>query len=314
MLAQCQVQKPSEESLQTPMAGVESIQGSGEYLQFPYLTAGDRVYLVGHQNGQFPDLGWHIAGEMGGIWNHPIKLMDGFTAVIHTDGNAHCLSQADTFINYPFANKHIYALAAPELRVERFQFVPDGKEAVVVEYTFINKGTNDLNIRADVNAYTDLRPTWLGERSGMVDGKDHIDYDATSGSLVGKDSLNAWYVVFGSDRKPAAYTINAKSCQYTPAGKGSSAVLSYELSIPAKGSALLPVYIAGSYQSLAAGRSTFADVQEKAKEYLLTKKDKYEKIAERAKVYSRSASFHLPDSSYEAFSFTLSTIAFGYST
>ena len=36
--------------------------------------------MVGHQDGSFPELGWHIAGEMGGIWDHPIKLMDGFDA------------------------------------------------------------------------------------------------------------------------------------------------------------------------------------------------------------------------------------------
>jgi hypothetical protein len=54
--------------------------GKPQYLQSPFVTAGDRVYMVGHQDGSFPDLGWHVTGEMGGIWNHPIKLMDGFTA------------------------------------------------------------------------------------------------------------------------------------------------------------------------------------------------------------------------------------------
>ncbi|MGY5846249.1 hypothetical protein ACW6QP_02425 [Salegentibacter sp. HM20] len=41
--------------------------------------------MVGHQDGSFPDLGWHIPGEMGGIWNNPIKLMDGFEAYIHLE-------------------------------------------------------------------------------------------------------------------------------------------------------------------------------------------------------------------------------------
>jgi hypothetical protein len=64
------------------------------YLNTPYVTAGDRLYMVGHQNGQFPDLGWHVTGEMGGIWNHPIKLMDGFSAKIQANGTSHCLDQA----------------------------------------------------------------------------------------------------------------------------------------------------------------------------------------------------------------------------
>ena len=55
-----------------------NIAGKQEYLASPYVTAGDRVYMVGHQDGSFPELGWHIEKEMGGIWDHPVKLMDGF--------------------------------------------------------------------------------------------------------------------------------------------------------------------------------------------------------------------------------------------
>lgn len=54
------------------------IPGKPEYLNAPYVCAGDRLYIVGHQDGSFPDLGWHIPGEMGGIWQHPIKLMDAY--------------------------------------------------------------------------------------------------------------------------------------------------------------------------------------------------------------------------------------------
>lgn len=44
----------------------------------PYLTAGDKTYIIGTQDGNFPDLGGHTPGEMGGVWNHLIKLLDGF--------------------------------------------------------------------------------------------------------------------------------------------------------------------------------------------------------------------------------------------
>ncbi len=55
-----------------------SIKGKTSYLHSPFVTAGNRLYMVGFQDGSFPELGWHIKGEMGGIWDHPIKLMDGF--------------------------------------------------------------------------------------------------------------------------------------------------------------------------------------------------------------------------------------------
>ncbi|MCB0520512.1 MAG: hypothetical protein H6577_04825 [Lewinellaceae bacterium] len=135
---QCKKDAPPLPSLQSLVAGTESIAGRTAYLQSPFLAAGDRVYMVGHQDGSFPDLGWHVAGEMGGIWDHPIKLMDSFTAAIEMGGQTYCLSVADTFINFPFANKHVFEKTIPGLRVERFQFATDGKEAVVVEFVFIN--------------------------------------------------------------------------------------------------------------------------------------------------------------------------------
>ncbi|MFB0908691.1 MAG: hypothetical protein QMB03_10525 [Spirosomataceae bacterium] len=42
------------------MEGEESIGGRAEYINSPHVTAGDRAYMVGHQNGTFLDLGWHI--------------------------------------------------------------------------------------------------------------------------------------------------------------------------------------------------------------------------------------------------------------
>ena len=73
----------------------------------PYVTAGDRAYLIGTQDGDFPDMGGHQEGEMGGLWLHPIKLIDGFWAQV-TDASTNervALSKAAVFINYPFGNR-----------------------------------------------------------------------------------------------------------------------------------------------------------------------------------------------------------------
>ena len=57
------------------MAGLSS---DGRTASKPYVTAGTRTYLIGTQDGNFPDMGEHLPGEMGGGWLHPIKLIDGF--------------------------------------------------------------------------------------------------------------------------------------------------------------------------------------------------------------------------------------------
>ena len=41
------------------------------------MAAGTRAYSVGFQDGRFYANGWHITGEMGGIWAPPLKLADG---------------------------------------------------------------------------------------------------------------------------------------------------------------------------------------------------------------------------------------------
>ena len=130
-------------SLAALVADWPAIEGRAAYMESPYVTARDRVYMVGHQDGRFPDLGWHVEGEMGGIWDHPIKLMDGFVASFTegASGAVHCLSDARQFVNYPLANKHVYE--ATGLRVERFQFVSDGVEGMVVEYTIENLSSED---------------------------------------------------------------------------------------------------------------------------------------------------------------------------
>ena len=124
------------------VSGLPYIEGKPSYLASPFVTAGDRVYMVGYQDGSFPDLGWHIDGEMGGIWDHPIKLMDGFTAKITLNGNndSFCLNKADKFINYPMANIHHFTWEKENLAIERFQFVPDAVEGIIIEFRIINQG------------------------------------------------------------------------------------------------------------------------------------------------------------------------------
>ena len=42
-----------------------------------YVSAGDRAYVMGFQDGRFYAQGWHVTGEMGGVWSQPLKLVDG---------------------------------------------------------------------------------------------------------------------------------------------------------------------------------------------------------------------------------------------
>src|SRR3954454_24765181 len=41
------------------------------------VAAGQRAYAEGFEDGRFYANGWHITGEMGGVWTPPLKLLDG---------------------------------------------------------------------------------------------------------------------------------------------------------------------------------------------------------------------------------------------
>src|ERR671910_1508947 len=63
-----------------------------------YVAAGDRAYVIGSEDGRFPPMGWHIRGEMGGVWAHPIKLLDGYWFAI--DGRYPTADEYTTGIGY----------------------------------------------------------------------------------------------------------------------------------------------------------------------------------------------------------------------
>lgn len=256
------------------------IVGKEEYLASPFVTAGNRVYMVGHQDGTFPELGWHIKGEMGGIWDHPIKLMDGIDLELIADSEVYSLNNASTFTNYPFANSHLFEIADENLVVSRFQFVPDDVEGMVVQLTIKNTSTTTNEVGITFRGNSDLRPTWLGERTELIDGTDKAQYQKEADAWMIKDSLNPWFTTFSSERAPSAYKSLASSYQ----GKGSAAELSYDFSIAGNSQEVITFFIAGSYTSQKEAEATRAHLKMKWPQLLQDKKARYEQLAEQSKL------------------------------
>ncbi|NNJ81072.1 MAG: glycogen debranching protein [Flavobacteriaceae bacterium] len=261
------------------IADSPSIEGKKEYLQSPFVTAGDRVYMVGHQDGSFPELGWHIKGEMGGIWNHPIKLMDGFEIELLTDGKTIRLNSADSFVNYPFANKHVYKLDSLNVEIERWQFVPDGKQGIVVQLVIKNKGEKRVKVR--FIGHSDLRPTWLGERTDMIDSKDNGVYDQKMGIWKIKDSLNSWHTIFGSD---LGFEQETTPVEINNETNGSTNAIEDVIFLFHDRTHIINYFIAGSYTSEEDAINTYKDISENYIEQLTDKKQRYEDLARRTKL------------------------------
>ena len=287
MLSSCSSYDQKGNNLYKQVSGLSSIEGKTQYLASPFVAAGDRVYLVGHQDGTFPDLGWHIDGEMGGIWDHPIKLMDGFTANLKIVGSndSFCLDHASRFINYPIGNSHHFEWSKENITVERFQFVPDRTEGIIIEFHIINQGKKDKQFVFSFTGMIDLRPTWLGVRTNMIDAEDEISFDENLSAVIAKDKNNSWYTIFGSDLTANHFLIDSGSCgSTTRKGLGKNATLSFSLSIKSNQEKVISVFIAGSYQSEESLRSTFAKLKTESSSLLQQKIDRYKKIDESSRL------------------------------
>ncbi|MCS5490947.1 glycogen debranching protein [Algoriphagus limi] len=279
----CQKESNPYSFMYEDIPSLEGLKGSANYLNSPFTAAGDRLYLIGNQNGTFPDLGWHVEGEMGGIWLHPIKLLDGFNAQIKHEENSICLLEGNSFTNYPFANGIEYGKITEELSVDRLHFVPDGKEGMVMLYRFQNRATSPINFEFSWNAKVDLRPVWLGEQSGMIDTADQVSFNELTGTFLGKDSGNEWYVVWGSESGITLSPTNI-SCPIESKGQGLNSSFSTQISLPADYEFIFPIFIAGSTESELNALENFAEIRENLESDWNAKKARYEEIYEKSQI------------------------------
>ena len=270
-------QQPNFEQLSE---GSPHIEGKPDYLSSPFVTAGNRLYMVGDQDGSFPEIGWHIKGEMSGIWDHPIKLMDGFDATLIWKGTAKKLDKSDVFSNYPTTSELTYHLNDQNLKIERWQFVPDNKEGMVVQYIIENTGNDQQALQLKFTGQSDLRPTWLGERTQMVDGKDDAVYNPDLDVWQITDAKNPWSVVFGADVKSSSNN----SENYTYSGNGISKSLTYPITLNTKEKKTINFVISGSYTSKEAAVSTYKDIKANYNSYFVKKQERYKTLAEKSKL------------------------------
>ena len=273
----------SQNDYATPI--LTGISNHGENKVQPYVTAGDRAYLIGTQDGNFPDMGEHVPGEMGGLWLHPIKLIDGFWATV-TDvatNREFALSESAEFVNYPFGNRFRYGAVLDGLEIERFQFSPDGQEGVIVQYSFKNAGARKKRLRFDFSVKTDLRPVWFSERLGITDAQDSVAWQESNHLFIAQDIANSWFSVWGAAHAADAEPIANPQPIHT-SGRGVTAASRYSLSVDPQSTSTLTFVIAGSATDENAAVNTYKYLAKHHASLLEKKKRHYASIIERARI------------------------------
>ncbi|HET7449837.1 MAG TPA: hypothetical protein VFJ78_04515, partial [Gaiellaceae bacterium] len=271
------------EPARSAMAGIGN---RGQHEGEPYVTAGDRAYLIGAQDGSFPDMGGHVPGEMGGLWLHPIKLIDGFRATV-TDAATNreaTLSRSDEYVALPYGGRFDYGAVLDGVKVERFQFSPDGQDGVVVRYTLTNTSARARHLTFELAVRTDLLPVWSSEHLGWQDARDTVAWRAARGIFVARDTRNPWFCVWGAVRPPSGARLVANPRPLPTKGLGVTAASRYTVALGAHGAATLTFVVAGSTKSERQALDAFATIADNRARLLATKKAHYAALVQRARI------------------------------
>jgi hypothetical protein len=252
------------------------------------VAAGTRAYSIGFEDGRFYANGWHITGEMGGVWTPPLKLVDGVWFGL--DGQ--WVGPATKFSSgWGYSRFDLPDTAG--LKVERTDFAPDGRRGALFGLKITNPGTA-RTVKLSVDAHSELMGHYPWGFTGVTPNAsdnlaDQGSYDGQNlvftddGALPGAPEHH-YAALVGTALKPDSGAIGTQfwgpqpghrctgtepgapaepkpsQCDDGPFGRGTGGELTYTLSLPAGGSETVWLAVAGSDDGLATARQELTRV------------------------------------------------------
>jgi hypothetical protein len=247
-----------------------------------YVAAGERARIIGFEDGRFYANGWHIAGEMGGVWTEPIKLVDGVWFGIDDEW----VGDATRFTSgWGYAQFDLPTTAG--LQLERTDFVPDGRRAALFGLTMTNRRPGARTVTVKVDAHSELMTEYPWSFDNMPHAQDQLPdtagFDEQTGALVFREqgslphpnaTPHDYTALVASDRDPVGGETGTSpngyrgpqgtnvckaeeppsACDDGPFGKGKGGQLRYEVTVPGRGSETLWIAVAGSDEDPASAR------------------------------------------------------------
>lgn len=160
----------------------------------PYFLAGRKFYMIGTTSGALEPVGAeHLVGEMGGVWAHPVKFLDGWYLAIEDSGGRHDLLPYHFFEGH-LSDATLYVTHEP-LRIVRTDFVVDDEAAAFSLISISNTSSTTWSGTFGFVAQINIRPTWF---SGWEHGEIELHHD--QGLVIAFDTLwqGRWGVAIGS--------------------------------------------------------------------------------------------------------------------
>ena len=237
-----------------------------------YAAAGERARIIGFQDGRWYANGWHIAGEMGGIWSEPIKLVDGVWFGVDDQwvGRATRFTSGWGYVKFDLPT-------TGGLRLQRTDFAPDGRRGALIGLEMTNPSGSARTVTVKVDAHSELLAEYPWSFDNTPHARDQLPDTATvddgallfreQGTLPHPNATPHDYAAYvASDRRAAAAQVNAaanghrgpqgtnvctaeempSACDDGPYGKGAGGQLRYRVTVGARDSETLWIGVTGS--------------------------------------------------------------------
>jgi glycogen debranching enzyme len=174
----------------------------------PVFISGQRIYAITTIGGERHPFGeWHLRDNMGGVWAHPLRILDGWALALEMDGIVAPLDHAvccDLFGAY--ITRHF---TVGTLTLEWTEFAVDDQPHYYATLLARNDGAAPVNATVLLRAEADLRFCWFGgvapaepEMRVLSDGVAWRAADAYAGVTVTLVSAS-----------PAAWEISGRMAQ-----------------------------------------------------------------------------------------------------
>src|SRR3984957_6250266 len=175
-------------------------QTSENLSQKRYVAAGDRAYIVGIQDGGLapsPGIGWHITGQMGGVWTHPIKVLDHFQLYL----NDQLFPSATKFVSGT-GYVRLELPATQGIEMSETEFAPDGLPVVLVgvQLHSLSPGTTSVQLAIEAESELIAAYPWSSTMptSESLHVQDQVSYDPGTGALQFTQPQKPWYGLVGA--------------------------------------------------------------------------------------------------------------------
>ena len=238
-----------------PAAGAAPVMSATTNLsERRFVAAGTRAYVVGAEDGTFPPIGWHITGQMGGVWAPPVKLLDGLWFGVQ--GN--WLDSAASYTSGPGFVRLSFPVTGG-VRPTITEFSPDGLPVVLAGLTLVPASGKaaTVNVTADAHSQVASAYPWTFTTPTFGQFNNPNTASVSNGVLQFQQQQRPWFAEVGASQPPATATTGPGYWGPTPADQqsafgtsGRGGELTWSLPVPAGGTTLW-LGVAGSHTGAA---------------------------------------------------------------